>query len=245
MEFILIPIVGLFGFYLKGITGTGPTTVIVSLGSLIIEPKSTIVLSAVLNVFGGLAMIKIDPIALSWRYWVRIAAVMVIGSIAGAAALKSVPNRQFQTVLGIVFLFTAFWFLFRTSQSKGDNSSPSSANIADLLVGTFGGFCGGFVGVNAPVLISYFGLRLGKRELRRLLVLIFIPAAIAQTATFSINGLLNSQVVLLALATLPAMLFGIHLGNRAFRRIPEKTFRRVLGLLLLIVSIQLIWESAL
>lgn len=107
---------------------------------------------------------------------------------------------------------------------------PARASIADLGVGGFAGFCGGVIEINAPPLIIHFGCYLDKRHLRRLLVLIFIPAAIAQTAMFYMNGLLSTQIAIWGVLILPSMFLGIYLGNHSFHNLSEVWFRRVLGL---------------
>ncbi len=241
MEYILIPLIGFLAFCLKGITGTGTTTVIVALCSLVIEPKMTIVLASFVNMFGGLAMIGVDPVPLERKYWIPVSITMVIGSILGACALKIIPKEFFEVILGLAFLLVSFWFLFKRPQARTEeNPAPAQASNPDLFFGLFSGFCGGFVGVNAPPLVFHFGKALNKRQLRRMLVLIFIPAAIAQTLTFYMNGLMTGQIMLYGLAMLPFMVAGIYAGNRAFHKVSEAGFRRVLGLLLIIVSIKLI-----
>lgn len=227
-------------FFLKGVTGTGTTTVIVALCSLIIDPKLTVVLASFINIFGGLSMVRVDPVPLARRYWIPISVCMVGGSIAGATALKIIPNRPFQFVLGAVFLLTAMWFLFRVPGPRDQSHPPARANAGDLGIGAVAGFCGGFIGINAPPLVLHFGRFLDKRRLRRLLVLIFIPAAMAQTATFFVNGLLDKQVLIWGLLLIPSMIVGILLGNHTFHRISELWFRRVLGVFLVVVSIRLI-----
>ena len=243
MEYLLIPVIALAAFFLKGVTGTGTTTVIVALGSLFIEPKMTIVLASFINIFGGLSMIRIDPIPLSQRYWVPISGLMVLGSIFGAMALDMIPNHVFQLILGSVFLFTSLWFLFRVPAPKKRGHPPAAANVMDLGMGYLAGFLGGFIGINAPPLILHFSRVLDKRRLRRLLVLIFLPGAMAQTATFIVNGLFNQQILIWGLLTLPAMVVGIWFGNRTFQSISETMFRRTLGLLLIFVSIRLILKG--
>jgi uncharacterized membrane protein YfcA len=113
----------------------------------------------------------------------------------------------------------------------------------DLGVGALAGFCGGFIGINAPPMVLHFGRYLDKRYLRRLLVLIFIPAAVAQTTTFALNGMLTRRVLVWGGLMLPSMVAGIYLGNRTFRWISETWFRRVLGLFLAVVSVRLIFKG--
>lgn len=243
MEYILIPMVSLAAFFLKGVTGTGTTTVIVALGSLFIDPKLTIVLASFINIFGGLSMVRVDPVPLSRRYWMPISLLMIAGSVAGAVALNVIPSQQFQLILGGAFLLIALWFLVRVPAPQKISEPPTTAGGMDLGVGTVAGFCGGFIGINAPPLVLHFSRSLDKRRLRRLLVLIFIPAAIAQTATFIANGLFDRQVMVWGLLMLPTMFVGVWLGNRTFHHISENVFRRTLGLLLVFVSIRLILKG--
>ena len=169
---------------------------------------------------------------------------MIAGSVIGAWSLTALHTRTFDLVFGAACLPLAGWFLFGPPPQTRDQAGvPHFASAADLAVGTFAGFCGGFIGINAPPLLLHFGRVLDKRHLRRLLVLIFIPAAIAQTGTFVWRGEVTRITVLLTISILPAMVAGIGLGNRAFVRISEQTFRRVLGALLLVIGLRLLWAS--
>ncbi len=188
-------------------------------------------------------MVKIDPVPLSKRYWIPISILMVAGSVTGAAALKIIPNEPFQLLLGAVFFLTAMWFFLKTPGPRAQADPPSAARPMDLSIGGLAGFCGGFVGINAPPLILHFSRFLDKRRLRRLLVLIFIPAAMAQTATFFINGLLDKQVFIWGLTLIPSMAVGIYFGNRTFYRISETWFRRTLGGFLIVASVRLIFRG--
>lgn len=181
MESFLICLVALAAFFLKGVTGTGTTTVIVALGSLFIDPKLTIVLASFINVFGGLSMVRIDPVPLPRRYWCPISLLMVAGSVAGAMALKQIPNQQFQLILGSAFLLTALWFLFHAPAPRNRRDIPSAAGGLDLGVGAAAGFCGGFIGINAPPLILHFSRtfhRISETMFRRTLGLFLVFVSI-------------------------------------------------------------------
>lgn len=245
-HYLLMPLIALIAFFLKGITGTGTSTVIVALASFVISPKWAVILASFINIFGGLAMARVDPIPLARRYWLSIAITMIAGSIIGAWTLSIVSNQLFNLALGMAFLLSSLWFLIKPSPNQlSEKTTPAKASVADLTVGTFAGFCGGFIGINAPPLILHFGRMLDKRRLRRLLVLIFIPAAIAQTVTFAAAGLLNSEIISIGLLMLPTMVLGIYLGNKAHFRISEQAFRRLLGVFLLIVSVRLLLKGIL
>ena len=239
MEYLAIAAIGFIAFFLKGMTGTGTTTAIVGLSILIIDPKAAIVLASFVNIWGGLYMLRQDTTKLALKYWFPIAAAMMLGSILGAYALKMIDSSIFNIVLGITFVLIALFFL-KPTQRMQPTITPITASPLDNIIGAIAGFCGGFIGINAPVLVGYFGQALNKQYLRRLLVIIFIPAAIAQTATFAVNGLLTKQIIFYGLAILPAMIAGITCGNHLFQKISEITFKRILAVFLFAMALKLL-----
>lgn len=239
--YIFIPLIAVLAFFLKGIMGTGTATVMVALSSFIIDPKVAVVLISVVNIYGGLRMARMDPVPLPLGFWGTISLAMGVGSVIGALALSALEQNVFKIILGTSFLLSAFWFFKKPFKEKQSAEIKRNANTKDIAVGTFAGFCGGFIASNAPVLILHFGSYLDKRTLRRLLVLIFIPAAFAQAATFWAAGLLTLDVFYLSLTTIPGMFLGIYLGNKSFSLISENMFRKILAALLVVVSCRLIF----
>jgi hypothetical protein len=167
--------------------------------------------------------------------------MMIIGSVIGAYTLTIINPVIFKKILGATFLLASFsFFLSKQAETNEKKPAPKNATAADCIFGWIGGICGGFVGVNAPPLVYHFGKALNKQQLRRLLILILFPAAVAQTATFAYTGVLNKQIFLYGLTMLPFMLVGIYLGNKVHFKISEKWFRRILGFFLMFVSMKLL-----
>ena len=52
------------------------------------------------------------------KYWIPIALLMGLGSIARAALLKVMPNCGFQFILGIAFALTGVWFIIRIPEPE-------------------------------------------------------------------------------------------------------------------------------
>ena len=241
MEYFIIAGIGFLAFFLKGITGTGVSTVIVALSTFLIEPKLAVVLASFVNVFGGFSMLRVDPVPLPRRFWITVAVTMFIGAIVGAITLKIIDNEVFKVILGVAFILVSLQFFFRAGNGKDKECLvPEFANLKDIVVGLFSGFCGGFIGINAPPLVLHFGSYLNKQYLRRLLVLIFIPAAIVQTLIFYGTGLLNPKIMIYGLAILPMMVLGIYLGNKAHHVVSERLFKQIIAVFLMIVSVKLI-----
>ncbi len=238
-EIMTLPAVAFLAFFLKGIAGIGVSTVAVPILSLIIGAKQIVVLSSIVNVAGGLLMYRIDPQPAGRRYWWPIAISMIIDAVLGGIALKLTPLKSFEKILGITILAAGIWFIIWRGKQKSNSfleKLPEKGCLKDYVIGFLGGLAGGFVGINSPILILYFGSRLAKGPLRRLLVLILLPLAISNVATYTALGLMSTRIVLYSLISLPGLLLGIYLGNRTFLQISEKVFGAILGGVLILLS---------
>jgi uncharacterized membrane protein YfcA len=238
-EIMALPAVAFLAFFLKGIAGIGVSTVAVPILSLIIGAKQIVVLSSIVNVIGGLLMYRIDPQPARRRYWWPITISMIVGAVLGGIALKLTPLKSFEKILGITILAAGIWFIIWRGKQKSNSfleKLPEKGCLKDYAIGFVSGLAGGFVGINSPILILYFGSRLAKGPLRRLLVLILLPLAISNVATYSALGLMSTRIVLYSLMSLPGLLLGIYLGNRTFLQISEKVFGAILGGVLILLS---------
>jgi uncharacterized membrane protein YfcA len=238
-EILALPVVAFLAFFLKGIAGIGVSTVAVPILSLIIGAKQIVVLSSIVNVIGGLVMYRIDSQPAPRRYWLPIAALMIIGTVIGCIALKLTPLKSFEKILGIAILTAGIWFIIWRGKLKSSSFQeymPQKGCLKDYVIGFVGGLSGGFIGINSPIFILYFGSYLAKGPMRRLLVLILLPSAFTKVATYAAVGLINSQTLLYSLFSLPGLLMGIYIGNRTFFRISEKIFGIILGAVLIVLS---------
>ena len=239
IEILPLPIVAFLAFFFKGIAGIGVSTVAVPILSLIIGAKQIVVLSSIVNVIGGLVMYRVDPQPAPRRYWCPIAALMIFGAVIGGIALKLTPVKSFEKILGIAILAAGIWFIIWRGKKKSSSfqeQMPPKACAGDYLIGFIGGLSGGFVGINSPIFILYFGSYLAKGPMRRLLVLILLPSAVSKVVIYTALGLMNSQILLYSVICLPGLLLGIYFGNRTFFRISEKIFGIILGGVLIVLS---------
>ncbi|MCE5249173.1 sulfite exporter TauE/SafE family protein [bacterium] len=237
-------LVSFLAYVVKATTGFGTAIIIVSIGSLLIGTYEAVILTALIDTAGGTILYIRDPVKDNRSYWIPLAVAMIIGSVAGALILKAIPVRRFDILLGVVIAVLGFWFILgrgADGESCLEQELPSQCSGSDLAVSAFSGLCGGLFAVGGPPIVYWLGRRFAKHAFRRALIVVFFLATIARVITYGASGLLNVKLAVYALYSLPGVVLGIVLGNRIFIALSERWFSRVVGVLLIIVSLKLLF----
>jgi len=108
-------------------------------------------------------------------------------------------------------------------------AAPPTGLISGLLTGLFG--TGG-----PPLIVWYHMSAVGKSAFRANLMTIFLLMAAVRVPSYGAAGLVTGPRLWSALAVMPAVLCGAWLGHRLHVRISERTFRRLVSLLLAILG---------
>ena len=232
----------LLAFFIKGATGFGTALVMVPIFSVVVGVRDAIVISSILDTIAGTILFFRDPLHDSRKFWIPMAAGMVLGSIVGGLVLKLVPIESFKFALGLVVAALGLWFLFR---KNGNNKTlpelpPERATAADISVSTFSGLCGGLFGISGPPIVYWLGSRLAKTAFRSTLVAVFLFGGIARLTTYTATGLLGLRSLSISAVALPGLLVGLFLGNHLFVHINERWFSRLIGVILIASSIRLL-----
>jgi uncharacterized membrane protein YfcA len=103
-----------------------------------------------------------------------------------------------------------------------------------------GGILGGFIGISGPPILWHFGKKLAKEPLRRILIPVFLSAAVARVTTYAATGMIGGPVLTVYAACLPGLVFGTLAGNHFFWKVSEVNFSRAIGVILVIVGTRLL-----
>ena len=241
-SFIIIPLITLLAFFIKGVTGFGTALIMVPILTVLVGIHHAVVVSSILDVLGGVILFIRNPVADSRQFWVPMALGMVAGSVIGGIILKIVPMHGFELIMGTVIIFLGLWFL--AGRGGKDESTlpatpPQTATSVDVGVSTFSGFCGGLFGISGPPIVFYLGNRLAKTAFRSTLIAVFMCGGIARVMTYSVTGLVDFTTLSLSLISIPGLLLGLYCGNHLFFRIPEVWFSRLIGVVLIMSALRL------
>ncbi len=244
LSFVILPLLAFLAYLLKAMTGFGPAIVIVSLGSLFIHAQPLIALSSVLDLIAGAILLTLNWKNTTHSFWIPLAISIVIGSVIGGIFLKVVPPLYFHYLLSSAILIIGIWFITNreaTGESELLKKLPEKCTKIDTALTFLGGLCGGMFGISGPPIIWNFGRQFKKVAFRQVLIPIFFTASIARVSVYTSIDLVNWQVLKYVLVSLPGLALGLYTGNKIFFKLSELKFRRVVGIILVAVSIKLLF----
>jgi uncharacterized protein len=165
--------------------------------------------------------------------------LMVIGSVAGAILLVSLPPQLMILALG---LFVAGYGTY------GLLARPREGKLAWAWVfpfGLVGGLFSGMFGSGGFIYSIYLSRRLTEKNAIRATQSTLIGlATLTRVIIFSIAGVYQDyKLLLLALAGVPALLLGIYVGHRVTLHLSLQQFVRILHVILIATGCSLILRA--
>ncbi len=177
--------------------------------------------------------------SISWTEIRPLIPGSVIGVVAGATLLLSLPREPLLATLGLFVLAFALRSLLCL---HGDR--PVSTLWAWPAALT-GGTVSALFGTGGPPYVIYLSHRLrDKGAFRATTSALFLMEGGLRGAVFALTGLLlQSGVALAWLAALPVMAAGLWLGSHVHVGLTNAQMTRIIGLLLLVSGASLLWKA--
>jgi len=224
---------------IRGFTGFGLALVAVPLIQFIMPVTDTAVFIAMINMIFSIiyyrhskAVIRDQPLG-AMALWTGI------GVAAGTLILRFVNPAYIQLGWGVLII------LIVTALVRGLNLHIRSDRSAMTLSGLFGGVLAGATGITGPPVAIILSSLKTPREKFNAIISIFILFAVTYALIFYlIIGLVRTEILLLALCSVPALLAGLYTGDRLVSRISQKTFSAIVYVVLIIMGVITIFKGA-
>ncbi|MES2606146.1 MAG: TSUP family transporter [Pseudomonadota bacterium] len=172
-----------------------------------------------------------------WAYLLKSGKLILPSAFAGVFGLLNLPNAVLLLLIySITLVYAVMWALNRVIKSKHQ--------WVDNLLLVFGGYVSGSSLTGAPLMIAVFMRHVPLMKLRdTLFVLWFVIVAFKLTTLFMLDVPLNTVTAILLL---PAAAVGhvIGLKTHDFLLARDVLCRRLIGCLLILVSVAGLWELA-
>jgi uncharacterized protein len=212
-----------------GLTGFGLALISTPILLFVYEPRTVVVLTAILSIFISAAVVWDSRHEARRRLALALLVPALFGVVVGTVVLGVINPVYIRLGVGAIVTFSAL-LLVRDIHLPGANTRWGT-----LVAGSASGALSTSTGLAAPPVVLLLASRgLPKHEFRGTSVLYFLPMSIAGLAVLAVRGLVEAPEVPLGLALVPAAIVGKAIGTALLKRTSEKAFRSItLGLVIL------------
>jgi len=241
LEQIVVVFAGaLAGGIVNGLTGFG--TALTVLGIWLYAIPTTV--AATLVILCSVAS-QLQTLPMIWRtiLWRRVLIFVVPGILGvpvGTFLLPHIDPKLFRIGIGGFLVVYSAYVLAR----KAAIETVWGGQAADGVVGFAGGVLGGIAGLSGVLPAVWTDVRGLTKEQRRAVVQTFNIAILSfALVSHAVSGLFTRQVAVAAIAALPGTIGGAWIGAFIYRRLADRSYQRIIMMLLLLSGIVLIWTS--
>ncbi|MCU9847761.1 sulfite exporter TauE/SafE family protein [Defluviimonas sp. WL0024] len=217
----------------RGFAGFGFSLISITAISLLMPVAQIVPTIFLMEILASLNLLPGIWREIDWRSlrWVLLG--YVAGLPIGTLVLVSLPEAPARIALGLVVIAAAILMLkgFRLARRPGSSASTGIGAASGLLNGAFG--VGG-----PPVVLFYFSAPGAAAIGRASIIFYFFCSDLLGAGYFATQGLITGRSFIQLGFWLPALLLGVWLGARSFRRTGEDVFRRwVLRILIALAAL--------
>lgn len=226
---VVAPLTLVFAYTVFGMSGFGSTVIAVPILAIWLPPTVVIPLMTLGDLVAAVTVGTAGRRQVSVPELKRIMPFMVVGIVAGVAALVTVPQEPLKVALALFTLAVGVHSILNPSP-KG-TISPWWC----IPAGSTAGFCASVFGAGGPINVAYLAGRLrDKGEIRSTVSTIISISATLRTTLYALAGLALKPVVLLGFAAgIPFAWLGLRLGSRIHTGFTNEQMRRAVGGILL------------
>ncbi len=235
MTWLLVAIVAL-ALATEAAVGFGATLIALSLGSLVTSIDAMLPVLVPVNLALSTAIVARAPRAVSVRLLARrVLPAMVVGFPVGFLAFERLPRPALQLAFAAFVFVLAALELWRMRARTAGGHPPSAPVSAALLV--VGGVAHGAFATGGPPVVYVCARTLpDKAAFRATLSALWLVSNAALVVAYALAGHVTLSTLRASAALLPGLAVGLVAGDLLYGRIPERTFRVSVFVMLLVVA---------
>lgn len=214
--------------FAQAISGFGFSLLAVPLMVPLVGPQGAVITATMLSGLLTLGSSANQRRHVQWRPVLVVSAAAVCGIPLGLLALRLLSAHWLTLIIGaVVIAMTILLAGHATWKPRGRRSTA--------MAGVFSGALLSSTGMNGPPVVAVFqSLQMDPRMFRASLQVAFLVQDVLAIGGFTAIGGISRTTLLTVATALPWLVVGWWLGDRAFARLGDATFRRiVLGMMLL------------
>ncbi len=217
----------LFGaYFIRGIAGFGSALVAVPLLTLKLDFIVVVPLIAVLDYLASVGQGMKERKHISFADLWPLFPFTFLGVSLGVYLLSKLETRVMALCLATFILSFAVYSLLPVKEYHGGRKWAIPA-------GFMGGVVGAIFGTGGPFYVIYFRLRgLNKTRFRATISISFVVDGSLRILGFVLSDVLNLQLTLLIVCSIPLIWFGMFVGGRIHTNITQQNFTKIVSVIL-------------
>jgi uncharacterized protein len=220
-------------YALRGSTGFGSAAAMPLL-ALVIPLKILVPVWTLLGLTSSITIVARDWRLVAVRDLLRTLPASLIGIALGLYLFKTLDSRTLARGLGLLVIAYGLYALWATTRPQTKWQAPPR------LLAPIAGMLGGAVGTTFGTMASLFyavyldAIRLAKQHFRATMSAMILGLSAVRGLGYAAVGEFGLDVLITFAVAFPLMLLGIFIGDRFHAGMSEITFRRLVGLILVV-----------
>ena len=224
----LVAVVVTLASMVRGLTGFGLAIVLVPLLSTVIAPDRAVLLAVLVGSLAGFMGLRQAWGNVERRTALTISFAGIAAAPAGLWLLSVTPPDLGRMAIAIMAVLSLIVLALPR------RATMPTTPMAAIIAGVASGLMGSFAAMPGPPVVWFYARKnVSPDTIRDAMIVIFFLGPIAVTAMALVAGMVDRQLVILALACLPPLLFGNILGRGLFGKFPDRIWR---GLVFVLVG---------
>lgn len=234
-EALLICIIGIFcGFYVQTVVGFAGALVALPILLLGMELPDAISMISLFYLISSAVLLYQNWSDVNKKIVIQLALTITVGTILGILVLKLGKPILLKKSLGI---FVILYVIYKMT----DKDKVAFLSKLGTPLGLLGGFFSGLFSTGGPIYMIYVQSKLKTSDaIRATMIGVIAFTNLVRVPTLTVNGLLGVAHLKLALYIIPFYFLAQFLGNVTYDKLNEKTFHKLLLILLFLSGISLI-----
>jgi uncharacterized protein len=226
-------------FVVRGTSGFGAGMVAMPLLVFVVPIHTAVPMTGLLAFILFIFLSIRDRHDVVWEELKLLIPTTILGVVAGALLFKNLDSALLLRLLGAFIIGFALYVLavhhFGLPQVRCSRRWAPPVGFAGAAVDTMFGGGGG------TLVVVYMHMRgIGTAQFRATVAVLWFFEMIARLAGYALSGYYTVSTLLLAALVLPVVWAGTYLGEHIGNRISQKTFSRVLAVMLLLSGVSVL-----
>lgn len=220
------------------ISGFGSSTIFLPLALIFFNFQTALVLVAIFHIFGNFGRIGFFRHGLDRHILLIFGIPSVAMTLAGSLLVIYIPQTMLKGILGLFLI--AYSVISYTKEDLRVKASLSNS----ILGGGLSGFLAGLIGTGGALrgaFLTAFGLP--KERYIATAAAIALAVDFTRIPVYFANGFLSSQYYWYLPFLFVVALAGSFIGKQVVKRVPQKTFKKVVIVTILIFGIKFFYDG--